>query len=70
MAELHEQLLARVHRGGRLGGAVLAVLALHKPWIREGHTEPEFCEHCPTEEAWPCSTVRAVAEALGIGETS
>jgi hypothetical protein len=76
VADLYGRLLARVTNTPaprmRAEDAVQAVLELHKP--REGRCTEcvEYCE-CPDEHvcthgnvAWPCSTIRAVARALGV----
>lgn len=58
-----------------MGGAILAVLALHKPlpWYEE--RRPDRCRACTPEGAdddtvtsvrYPCATVLAVAESMGI----
>jgi hypothetical protein len=54
--------------------ALEAVLELHKPSTEHAHSDGYLeCSHCwdgadycPAHDPWPCETVLAVAEALGV----
>lgn len=54
-------------RGDRvkLLAALDAALALHKQYTWEGRLDEGICEH--DDEAYPCSTVRGINEALEGG---
>lgn len=49
----------------KLCAALRAVLELHKP-----HASGRFCDALTCSEDWPCSTVRAITEALGEADGS
>lgn len=70
MSGLDEAIRARVGALGgwdeiaaRLAGALLAVLDLHAD-VEDG--DGTHCAHCGPREIWPCPTVRAIAEKLGV----
>jgi hypothetical protein len=76
-ADLHTRLLAAVSQhGGPLGvgTALRAVVELHKPVPYWEHKPDEWlvCKGCDLSgydaenPPWPCSTIQAIAEALGI----
>lgn len=73
MSELYERLKARIDDSDSLSpfhGATRAVLELHKPQTvaydphDNAHLTAVECHACESE--YPCSTVRAIARALGI----
>jgi len=75
---LHERLLTAIDEitdgaewgdaCGPLAVALCAVVELHAPFVHPYHPEmaPYTCSHCDMNEGWPCSTIQAIAEALGI----
>lgn len=57
---------------GELGGAVLAVLDLHAPEAHPLAPTDLKCKGCNTHVTfthWPCATVQAIAEKLGVAVT-
>jgi hypothetical protein len=73
MTDLHTRLLAKIAHQE----ALRAVIDLHKPSPRtsdDGRVIAVLCHGCdyadhPQDYAdWPCSTIRSIAEALGVTE--
>lgn len=74
VSTLYERLVAELDHALRARGrdemvaAVRAVVELHKPvtFWRPWAGEPPCCTVCAEHPLWPCSTIRTLAEALGV----
>lgn len=76
MSTLHERLLDEVPgppSGGDYAAALRAVVELHREYVSLSNPirPTGLCDECDPSEDYPCTTIRTIAEALGveIGET-